>query len=276
MNKERFLSIFLEELRQNRSLYPYYKLNVGSAARQRFRQAYFLQRLDFIQNHIDLSSSPKVLDCGCGFGTTGLFLAMNGCATRGTTLEFYIDQIARRKQFWNQYGNADLFDYAYENIFDTPPAAESFDYIILQDTLHHIEPVTRGLEIFYTALKPGGKLLLIEENGAAWLKSLMLYLRRGNHRIIDYYDEKLQKRIMMGNENVRSEKCWRRLFSEKGFVVDESSVQYIRLFSPINFHFRDVESVVKTEQHIAKKCHWLKTIGFFGLNMVLQKPLNRC
>ncbi|MBQ9436342.1 MAG: class I SAM-dependent methyltransferase [Bacteroidales bacterium] len=271
MDKERFLSLFLEELKENRALYPYYKLVDGTDSRRQFRQAYFMQRLSYLEKYIDFSSSPAILDCGCGFGTTGLFLAMNGCASRGTTLEFYADQIERRRQYWSQFGDVSLFDYAYENIFDTPPAANSYDYIILQDTLHHIEPVEKGLEILCTALKPSGKLILIEENGGSWLKSLMLFLQRGNRRVVEIYDERLQKHIQMGNENIRSEKQWRQLFQKTGFVVDDASVQYIRLLPPMAYRHQPADKVIAKEQRLSTRCPFLKHHFYMGLNMVLEK-----
>ncbi|MBR4218061.1 MAG: methyltransferase domain-containing protein [Bacteroidales bacterium] len=271
MDKERFLSLFLEELKENRALYPYYKLVDGTDSRRQFRQAYFMQRLSYLEKYIDFSSSPAILDCGCGFGTTGLFLAMNGCASRGTTLEFYADQIERRRQYWSQFGDVSLFDYAYENIFDTPPAANSYDYIILQDTLHHIEPVEKGLEILCTALKPSGKLILIEENGGSWLKSLMLFLQRGNRRVVEIYDERLQKHIQMGNENIRSEKQWRQLFQKTGFVVDDASVQYIRLLPPMAYRHQPADKVIAKEQRLSTRCPFLKHHFCMGLNMVLEK-----
>ena len=271
MDKERFLSLFLEELKENRALYPYYKLVDGTDSRRQFRQAYFMQRLSYLEKYIDFSSSPAILDCGCGFGTTGLFLAMNGCASRGTTLEFYADQIERRRQYWSQFGDVSLFDYAYENIFDTPPAANSYDYIILQDTLHHIEPLEKGLDILCTALKPSGKLILIEENGGSWLKSLMLFLQRGNRRVVEIYDERLQKHIQMGNENIRSEKQWRQLFQKTGFVVDDASVQYIRLLPPMAYRHQPADKVIAKEQHLSTRCPFLKHHFYMGLNMVLEK-----
>lgn len=271
MDKERFLSLFLEELKENRALYPYYKLVDGTDSRRQFRQAYFMQRLAYLEKYIDFSLSPAILDCGCGFGTTGLFLAMNGCASRGTTLEYYADQIERRRQYWSQFGDVSLFDYAYENIFDTPPAADSYDYIILQDTLHHIEPVEKGLEILCTALKPSGKLILIEENGGSWLKSLMLFLQRGNRRVVEIYDERLQKNIQMGNENIRSEKQWRQLFQKSGFVVDDASVQYIRLLPPMAYRHQPADKVIAKEQRLSTRCPFLKHHFYMGLNMVLEK-----
>ncbi|MEG2070372.1 MAG: class I SAM-dependent methyltransferase, partial [Bacteroidales bacterium] len=188
MDSKLFFQHLYNELEENNSLYPYYKLNRGSIAQQQFRKAYYLQRLNYIDRHVDRSIHPAIWDCGCGFGSTCFYFAMNGIASRGTTIEFYIDQIETRKKYWNRFGNAELFEYAYENLFDNPPAEEKYDYIILQDTLHHIEPLDKALAIFYRSLKKGGKLILVEENGSSIIRSLILYLKRGNKRVIKIYD----------------------------------------------------------------------------------------
>ncbi|MFV0599877.1 MAG: methyltransferase domain-containing protein [Bacteroidales bacterium] len=72
------------------------------------------------------------------------------------------------------------------------------DYIILQDTLHHLEPLKNSLELFYRILKPKGKIILVEENGNCLPQVFKLYLQRGNKRVIDYYDEVLGKSLQMG------------------------------------------------------------------------------
>lgn len=271
MKIDQFFHHFYNELEINSALYPYYKLNHGSDSKREFRKNYFIQRLSYIDNQIDKSKNPVIMDCGCGYGTTCLYLAMNGIATKGTTLEYYFKEIENRKKYWSQYGNSELFSWNYENIFDNPPAPESFDYIILQDTLHHIEPVDKALTILYNALKKGGKLILIEINGSCLLESLIYFMKRGNKRIINFYDDKLNKTITMGNENFRSEKKWRTLFKEAGFDVDNNSVQYIRFLLPLFFKKNNGSKIIKVEQKIASRCSLLKKYSFFGLNMVFTK-----
>lgn len=271
MNKEVFFQHLCDEINENPNLYPYYKLNEGSLPRRKFREVYFLQRLDYIDRHIDKTGNPVILDCGCGYGSTCIYLAMNGISTRGTTLEYYVDQIETRKKFWGQFGDSSLFSYVYENVFDNPPAPESLDYIILQDTLHHIEPMERGLDIFYAGLKKGGKLILLEPNGSSIPESFIFFLKRGNKRVIEYYDEKLGKNIMMGNENFRSEKKWLALFAHAGFVPMPEETEYIRFFLPFSYKNKNEWALVEKEQRIAAKHPLLKKYGFFGLNMVFTK-----
>ncbi len=271
MRKEVFYEHLCEELRQNRSLYPYYKLTDGSPSRQLFRKAYFIQRLAYLDRHVDLNKHPKIWDCGCGYGTTGFYFAMQGQPVYGTTLEYYPEQWEARRVFWSQYGNANLCTFLYANLFDQVIEPASFDYIILQDTLHHIEPVDGALPIFYNALKPDGKLILIEENGGCLVKSAMLFAQRGNRRVISLYDEHLKKEILMGNENIRSEKEWRKHFTQAGFRLIEDSLQYIRFFPSFRFDETNLQKNIEKEQIIWKKSAFLRQHAFWGINMVFCK-----
>ncbi len=271
MQKEVFFEHLCEELRQNRGLYPYYKLTDGSLARQQFRKAYFIQRLEYLDRHVDLTGQPKIWDCGCGYGTTGFYFAMKGQPVFGTTLEYYPEQWEARRKFWSQYGDTSLLTCTYANLFDQNIEENSFDYIILQDTLHHIEPLDDALAIFYKALKPNGKLVLIEENGGCLVKSAMLFAQRGNKRVISVYDETLQKEVLMGNENIRPEKVWRKHFDKAGFHLDEESLQYIRFLPSCCFNAKNVEKNLAKEQRLWRKSAFLREKAFWGINMVFGK-----
>lgn len=271
MQIEEFYGHLCEELRQNRSLYPYYKLTDGSVSRQLFRKAYFMQRLAYIDKYVDTANKPAIWDCGCGYGTTGLFFATKNQPVLGTTLEYYAKEWEQRCNFWNKFCNTDLFSYQYANLFDQVIDDESFDYIILQDTLHHIEPVEEGLKIFHRALKKNGKLILIEENGACLLKRLMLYRQRGNNRVISVYDEVLGKEIMMGNENIRPAEKWLQLFNDSDFSLVDDSLMYIRLLPSFCFNEGKYEENIRKEQKIWKNNRFLREKAFFGINMVFEK-----
>ena len=271
MQEEVFFEHLCEELRQNRGLYPYYKLTDGSPARQEFRKAYFMQRLAYLDRHIDLSKQPKIWDCGCGYGTTGLFFAMKGQPVYGTTLEYYPEQWDARRKFWQQYGDTSLCTFQYANLFDQQIEAESFDYIILQDTLHHIEPLDEALAIFHKTLKPDGKLILIEENGGCFIKSAMLFAQRGTKRVISVYDDVLQKEVLMGNENIRPEKLWRKHFEKARFKMEEDSLQYIRLLPSFCFNEKNLQKNIEKEQRVWRKNAFLRRNAFWGINMVFGK-----
>lgn len=266
---EEFFNLFLEELKQNEALRYYYKY-LDNPSRFEYRKAYFCQRLQYIIDHID-DKKASIWDCGCGFGTTAIFLSINGISTHGTTLEHYIKELPGRLKYWAQYGDVSKFTYSYENIFDHQYHTEQFDLIIIQDTLHHLEPLDKALQILHKVLKKDGKLLIIEENGNNFIQNAKLFLQRGNKKIIEIYDEKLNKKILLGNENIRSLDTWDKAFHKEGFKICNDSVQYIRYYLPFMFSNDKAEQKVKKEQKLWKKNNFLKEFFFFGINFMVQK-----
>ncbi len=270
MEPDKFFNLLIKELEMQPEMQPYYKF-LDNKSSWHFRKNYFLERLNYIQNQIINNKNISIWDCGCGYGTTCLFLAMNGIKTYGTTLEFYYDTIQKRKDYWKDFGDVSLFTCTYENLFDVHPTPNSFDWIIVQDTLHHLEPINNALEIFNTVLKENGKVLVIEENGNNIIQRLKLFKYRGNKRIISIWDEKLQKNILLGNENIRSLNTWNELFEKNGFTINKNEVQYIRYYLPTIYKFSNAEKLLIKERQIQKSSNFRKEYFFFGLNFIAQK-----
>jgi len=277
VSPEQFFELMLKELEVHTEMQPYYKF-LGKKSSWHFRRNYFLQRLRYIKKQIvdapvadHYRKELCIWDCGSGYGTTCLFLALNGIKTIGTTLEFYYETVQKRKEYWSKYGDTSLFTCTYENLFDNRPPAESYDWIIVQDTLHHLEPIDEALQIFHSSLKKNGKVLAIEENGNNIIQRLKLYKYRGNKRIITIWDEKLQKDILIGNENIRSLNTWKKLFEKNTFRITESSVQYVRYYLPLHYRFSDPEKLLKKEEKIQEATGMRREYFFFGLNFIAEK-----
>jgi len=250
------------------AMHGYYKF-LNDKTSFEFRKAYFVQRLQYIAEQIK-DKNASIWDCGCGYGTTALYLAMNGFRVYGTTLEFYFDQIEKRKNYWKQYGNTDLFEVDYANVFDQKINDNSFDFIILQDTLHHIEPLQDALKILHNVLKTNGKLVVAEENGNNIIANLKLFKQRGNKKIIRIWDERLQKNILLGNENIRSWKKWKQEFEQAGFDCENTNPEYIRFYFPFSYCGRSAAEMIEKENIIRNKS-WIKEYFFFGINFSIKK-----
>ena len=263
MTVEHFFELFLKELQEAPAMCKYYKF-LNNKSSFEFRKAYFIQRLQFVADQIK-NQNAAIWDCGCGFGTTALFLAMNGFRVYGTTLEYYFDEIEKRKNYWKQFGNTDLFEIDYANVFDNKLNENQFDYIILQDTLHHIEPLNDALKIFRNILKPEGQLIVVEENGNNFVANLLLYKQRGNKRIITIWDDKLQKNILFGNENIRSWEKWKQAFETAGFLCKNTEPEYIRFYLPFRYKKRTAKEMIGKENKLRKK-RWLREYLYFGIN----------
>ena len=269
MTVEQFFELFVEELKDNKDLQYYYKY-LENPAKFEYRKAYFCQRLQYIADNIT-NPDLRIWDCGCGFGTTAIFLSINGIASHGTTLEHYIDQIPKRLDYWKQFGDVSKFTYSYENIFDHEFKANSYDLIIIQDTLHHLEPLDEALQILNHVLSKNGNLLIIEENGNNVIQNAKLFLQRGNKRIIKIYDENLKKHILLGNENIRSLATWQKAFLKEGFSIVEDSVHYMRYYLPFAFPNNKAKEKIAKEQKLWKKNKFLKEYFFFGINFMVEK-----
>lgn len=269
MTPERFFELFLKELEDRPDMYHYYKF-LEDPSKLNFRRNYFLERLRYVAKQVT-NPGKSIWDCGCGYGTTCLYLAMNGIAAHGTTLEFYNEHIDKRYEYWHQFGDAKLFTCSYENLFDQSPTPESYDQIIIQDTLHHLEPINDALTIFHNSLKENGQLVIIEENGNNIIQRAKLYRQRGNKRIITIWDEKLQKDILLGNENIRSLSNWSKLLSKNRFTIPDSSVEYVRYYLPFRYHENNAEALLSKERALQKESSFKKEYLFFGLNFIAEK-----
>ncbi|MBI1225539.1 MAG: methyltransferase domain-containing protein [Bacteroidetes bacterium] len=275
MSVEQFFELFLEELKTREKLREYYKFH-DDPSKLTFRKAYFCQRLQYVLDQVQsfrptIGPSLNIWDCGCGYATTQIFLAMNGIPSRGTTLEFYFKEIPSRLEYWSKYGDTSLVKTSYEDVFSTQIKENSEDLIIVQDTLHHLEPLQNSLTIFYETLRPGGKLIAIEENGNNLIQRIKLYKQRGSNRIIDYYDEGLGRMVTMGNENIRPYALWRSEFVKAGFEMEEDKLNYVRLFPPSLFQRKRPTEVVQQEQNLWQRYGLLREYFFFGVNFVASK-----
>jgi SAM-dependent methyltransferase len=271
---EDFYELFIHELNSanpGKSMLAYYKFLL-SERNWYYRKSQFCRRLRFIMKHIGKTSN-EIWDCGCGFGTTSIFLALNGYKVYGNTLEKqYIELLPERLDYWKQFGDMENFTYSYGDIFDRGRQSTGFARVILQDTLHHLEPIHEALGILYDALKENGKLIAIEENGANPLREIRLFLRRGNKRIITIYDQYLKKNITLGNENIRSLKEWGRLFKcNKLNIVD---VQYSGFLLPpiVKWDEQNTKKLEKFEDSISES--FLNKL-FFSLNFLAEKNSNK-
>jgi SAM-dependent methyltransferase len=258
---DQFYSLLIEEIKARPQLQGYYRF-LHNPKKELWRKAYFCQRLEYIERHV--KGFPSIWDIGCGYGTTAIFLVLNGYKVHGTTLEYYFHEIQDRIKYWSQFGDLSGFTFDYENLYDTTNTS-TFDAIIVQDTIHHTEPVKEALRIIHDALRPGGRIIAVEENGRNIIQRMKLYKQRGNKRIIEFYDERLKKTILLGNENIRSLDDWRKLFDQAGLPIEDDTIEYVRVL-PAKLFGKDYASAVAKEQKMWRRNSLLRDYFFFGLS----------
>jgi ubiquinone/menaquinone biosynthesis C-methylase UbiE len=116
---------------------------------------------DLIGDKLDLSTSKKVLDAGCGEGVVTIYLAKKfSCVIEGITiLPFEIEKakIIAEKSNVSDLVNFRLMDYSYMDFSE-----ETFDSIFTMESLSHSTNIKRTLKEFFRVLKKGGKIALFE------------------------------------------------------------------------------------------------------------------
>lgn len=269
MNIEEFFKILLEETKTNKQVAHYHGFLKDSSLFEA-RKVYFCQRLEYLKNQID-DPDMFIWDCGCGYGTLSIFLAINNIRVHGTTIgEHYCEGIAKRYEYWKKYGDLSSFSVSFESLFDSPPQLNLYDAIVIQDTLHHLEPLQQALGILHNSLVNNGKLIVMEPNGKNIVHRIKQFLRRGNNRVIEIYDKYLQKKILYGDENFKSLQEWEKEFKNQNLVI-EPNIEHLKLFLPFIYNNYDIDKLRKIEKYLAAKSEFLRNYFFFGINFVARK-----
>jgi SAM-dependent methyltransferase len=269
MDITEFFELFIKELEQNRELHGYYRL-LDKPRRLLWRKAYLEQRLRYVHFHLG-KPGKKIWDVGCGYGTTAIFATLSGQKVLGSTLEFYYDHIQRRLEYWSRYGDLSGLHIAYENLFDRPVEKQSVDVVLVQDTLHHLEPIYPACRILRESLKPGGRLIVSEENGNNPFIRAKNFATRGFKRVGTYYDERLDKSIPFGNENARSLKTWKKILDQTGFNVVDPETRFVRLFPPFVYNNGNYMHMMERENTIGQMDNLVNNFLFFGINFTAIK-----
>jgi SAM-dependent methyltransferase len=264
MSVAEFLELFIKELEINSNLREYYRL-LNNKSRFLWRKAYLEQRLRYVHAHLP-PAPGNIWDVGCGYATTAIFLALNGYQVQGNTLEFYFDTIQSRLDYWSKFGDLSRLKIMYANLFDMEIRSREFDVIIAQDTLHHLEPIDQSFKIFGKSLKPGGRLVVTEENGQSLFIRLKNFSKRGFKKTNEFYDEHLKKNILFGNENARSMQEWERLLNEHGFELPSEEIEYIRIYPPFSYNDSNYQHLMRKDKIQGKNIPLFHELLYFGIN----------
>lgn len=207
--------------------YTYYANWIAEGLRLRRTRNAALVRRSVIPGFVDRLRAdsgrhPRVLDVGCGYGSDTLLLTMLGCDV--TAIDSAPEQplvAQHRAAEWRDFLGADSVVPRYETRgierLDAQPA--SFDGIFTSECLHHIEPVENPLLAIRGLVRPEGRVLVLESNGACLANHLLLArLRQGPLRRLMEEDGQYW---LYGDENIRTPRTWKRLFRDCGFSLQQ-------------------------------------------------------
>jgi SAM-dependent methyltransferase len=104
----------------------------------------------------------RVLDLGCGYGETSVYLALLGARVDAVDISPRMLEVAR--QLAERHGVADRIAFHAAPGEQLPFADESFDAVFGHDVLHHLDLDRAGAEV-HRVLVPGGRAVFVEPLG---------------------------------------------------------------------------------------------------------------
>lgn len=121
-----------------------------------------LQRMNQVLAGIGgIRPSDSVLDAGCGYGGSSIWLAENiGCKVTGVTLVPY--QMKKAQDQASHSQAADLLSFIEGDYANTGLPDQSFNVVWGLESIVHCDDKQKFVEEAYRLLKPGGRLLISE------------------------------------------------------------------------------------------------------------------
>jgi ubiquinone/menaquinone biosynthesis C-methylase UbiE len=132
---------------------------MGSLTSERRQQA--VQPLELLRR-AGVQSGETVLDWGCGAGFFALPAArLVGETGKVSAVDLQPEMVAATAEAAAAAGLANI-DVRAAGEYELPAGLPAFDWVILAYILHEVHEPQRLLKLAQTALKPGGRLLIVE------------------------------------------------------------------------------------------------------------------
>jgi len=134
--------------------YPSKKSNITEKQAQ-------IEMIKLLANKLNIKKTDKVLDAGCGRGTTSCYLAeKNKCSMTGIDIVDFELQMAKKRA--GKLNLKEKVNFYLKDFSNTQFPDNCFDKIFTLETLVHSPDINKTLKEFYRVLKHKGRLALFE------------------------------------------------------------------------------------------------------------------
>lgn len=160
----------------------------------------------------------KVLDVGCGIGTTACKLAKLGCFVTGVDIRPKMIAWARKKARKERV--AEKIKFAVCDARKLPFPTNSFDAVVCESVLVFVKDQQKALKEFARVVKPGGCVGL---NEGTWLTETR------PKEVENYWNQAMQVGYVGCYVRFLTEKGWKSLVQKTGLKVTHSEAIKINM-----------------------------------------------
>lgn len=123
---------------------------------------FYDRAFDEIAKRLHAPRGARLLDAGCGYCFHAVRLARHGFDV--TAVDFSEAALAQARKYLETVGMQDEIELGQANLLDLPFEDESWDYVHCWGVLMHIPHLEQALRELSRVVKPGGKLVIMENN----------------------------------------------------------------------------------------------------------------
>jgi ubiquinone/menaquinone biosynthesis C-methylase UbiE len=144
---------------------PVHPFNLSNEGKKTYAEWQYEKGIDTIKFYLkytnidEMFKDKTVLDIGCGAGGKTIFYA-----SKGVNKIVGVEVLGKYKQeaenLAKKFGVEDKFEFVCADAANTPFSDESFDTIIMNDAMEHVDEPEKVIEECYRILKKNGKLYL--------------------------------------------------------------------------------------------------------------------
>ena len=178
--------------------------------------------VDFIKPGI------RVLDAGCGVGSDSILCSILGADVVGVDLsEERLAVANKRAKFYQSNLSRPLNCQFYaQSVFDLPDN-DNYDIIWSRQSISHIEPADKFIELAYSHLKEGGKLIVNDSNDLnpyVYIQTKIAQRREGG-TYTTTKNPRTGEDVPYARERMFTALSIKNLLIKKGFSVEILAVQ---------------------------------------------------
>lgn len=139
---------------------------------------FFETTFDELVKRLNPSQDAVILDAGCGDASHAMSLASRGFRVKG--IDFSETVLEQAQQRVEEFGFSEQIQLEHGNLLDLQFDDATFEYVFCWGVMMHIPDVETALRELARVIKPGGVLVIGENNNA----SFQSFFRRNVRRLV--------------------------------------------------------------------------------------------